>query len=154
MAKPIPDGQHTLTVYLHVRGASDALAFYAKAFGATEKYRLTMGDKIAHAEFTLGDTTVMVSDENLEWGNKSPTTLGGHTSGLCFYVDDCDAMFARAVAAGGTPIMPPTDMFYGDRSGAILDPFGHKWTIATHIEDVSPAEMQTRMDAWLMSMPA
>ncbi len=147
----IPTGYHTVTAYLHVRGAAAALAFYAKAFGATERYRLTMGDKIAHAEFVIGDTTVMVSDENLEWGNKSPTTLGGHTSGLNVYVEDCDAAFAQAVAAGGTPLMPPGDQFYGHRSAAVIDPFGHKWSLSTVIEDVPPAEMQTRMEAWMQS---
>ncbi|QEL15334.1 VOC family protein [Limnoglobus roseus] len=151
MAKTIPDGYHTVTAYLHVKGAADALAYYAKAFGAKERYRLMMGPTVAHAEFTIGDSIIMLAEENEAWGNKSPKTLGGHTGGLCVYVEDCDATFAQAVAAGGTVLMPVGDQFYGDRSGAILDPFGHKWNIATHKEDVPPTEMQARMEAWMQA---
>lgn len=140
---------HTVTTYLHARSASDAIAFYTKAFGATEEYRLSMGDKVAHAQFAIGNTTIMISDENPQWGNNSPTTLGGATCSLHVLVPDCDAAFAQAVAAGATVKMPPTDQFYGHRSAAVIDPFGHKWTVSTVIEEMSPAEMQTRMEAWM-----
>lgn len=147
--KSQPDGYHTVTPYLTVRGAVDALAFYAQAFGATEVMRLPMPDgKLGHAEIQIGDSKVMLSDENIEWGNASPQSLGGTPCGVCLYVADCDAVFAAAVAAGATVKRPLADQFYGDRSGAVVDPFGHVWTIATHTEDVPPAEMQARMDAW------
>ncbi len=151
MVKAIPDGEHTVTMYLHVRGAADALAFYEKAFGAREKFRLTMGDQIGHAEFVIGDTAIMVSDENPAWGNSSPTTLGGRSSGMNIYVPDCDAAYAKALAAGATSLMPPADQFYGHRSAAVIDPFGHKWSLSTQIEEMTPAEMQARMNAWIQS---
>lgn len=150
--KPIPDGYHSVTPYLHVPSAAEAIAFYAKAFGATELFRLSMpGGGVAHAEVRIGDSCVMMADENPEWGNKSPRTLGGTSGGYMIYVPDVDAAFDRAVAAGATVVTPVADQFYGDRSGSVLDPFGHKWTLATHVEDIPPDEMKARMDAWMTS---
>ena len=150
-----PAGYHTVTPYLTVPSAAEAIEFYKTAFGAVEKLRLTMpGGGIAHAEFVIGDSALMTGDENPEWGNKSPKTLGGTPSGFCIYVPDVDAAFDKAVAAGATVVMPVADQFYGDRSGTVLDPFGHKWTLATHLKDMTPAEMQAAMDEWMKSMPA
>ena len=146
----IPHGYHTLVPYLHVPSAAAAIDFYVEAFGAVETLRLTMpGGAIAHAEVKIGDSAIMLGDENPQWGNKSPKTLGGATGGYMIYVDDVDAAFAKAVAAGATLLRPVMDQFYGDRSGTVTDPFGHNWTLATHIEDVPVSEMQSRMDAWL-----
>lgn len=147
--KPIPDGCHTLTAYLTVKGASDALEFYKKAFGATEIFRLNMPDgKIAHAEFKIGDSTFMISDENPNCTSTSPETLGGSTVKLHLYVADADATFSEAIRAGGKETMPLENQFWGDRMGSLVDPFGHHWLIATHIEDVDPSEYQGRMDAF------
>ena len=152
-AKPIPDGYHTMTPYITVRGGEAAIAFYEKAFGASLVMKLTMpGGGIAHAEMKIGDSPFMFGDENPDWGNKSPLTLGGTPSGLMIYVEDCDAAFARAVAAGATVDRPVEDQFYGDRSGSVVDPSGHKWTLGTHKEDMDPATMQARMDAWMATM--
>jgi PhnB protein len=148
--KPIPDGYHTATVYMIVKGCAEALDFYKKAFGAN--VRMTMpgpGGRIMHAEFTLGDSTIMLADEVPERDALSPQTIGGTPFGICLYVPDVDAAFERAIAAGGKVIYPVKDQFYGDRSGSLIDPFGHKWTIATHIEDVSPEEMQRRSEAMM-----
>ena len=150
--KPIPDGYHSVTPYLYVRGAAEAIAFYEKAFGAVEVMRLAMpGGVIGHAEILIGNSVVMLSDEMPEWGNKSPQTLGGTSSGLMVYVPDVDAVFAQAIAAGASVHKPLADQFYGDRSGSVLDPYGHNWTIATHTEDVPHEEMAARMDAWIAS---
>lgn len=150
--KPIPDGYHSVTPYIYVRGAADAIAFYEKAFGAVELMRLPMpGGMIGHAEIRIGDSVVMLSDEMPEWGNKSPQTLGGTSAGLMVYVPNVDALFAQAVAAGASVHKPLADQFYGDRSGSVLDPYGHNWTIATHTEDVPHEEMAARMDAWIAS---
>ncbi len=150
--KPIPDGYHSVTPYLYVRGAAEAIAFYEKAFGAVELMRLPMpGGVIGHAEIRIGDSVVMLSDEMPEWGNKSPQTLGGTSAGLMLYVPNVDALFAQAIAAGASVHKPLTDQFYGDRSGSVLDPYGHSWTIATHTEDVPHEEMAARMDAWIAS---
>jgi PhnB protein len=146
--KPVPEGYHTITPYLHVPRAIDAMAFYEKAFGAKELMRLTMPDgSIGHAEMRIGDSAFMMADENQEWNNPSPLTLGGTSAGLMIYVDNVDEVFAQAVAAGATVLQDVTDQFYGDRSGTISDPFGHKWTISTHVEDVSEEEMDRRMKA-------
>src|SRR5207249_624578 len=132
--------------YLVVRGATKAIDFYKKAFGAKERYRLPMPDgRIGHAELTLGDSTVMLADEMPEMGAKSPETVGGTPVGIAFYVNDVDKVFAQATAAGAKVERPIADQFYGDRTATVVDPFGHKWTILTHKEDVSPAEMQKRM---------
>jgi PhnB protein len=147
--RPIPDGHHTLTPYLVVRGAAAALEFYAKAFSANELLRLhAPGGAIAHAEFKIGDSHFMLADENPNCSDISPMALGGTPVKLHLYVTDTDAVFATAIQAGATAIMPPTNQFWGDRMGAVTDPFGHKWLIATHIEDVDPSEFQGRMEAF------
>jgi PhnB protein len=146
--KPIPDGYHSVTPYLIVHDAAAALDFYKKAFGATEIMRFpTPGGRIGHAEIRIGDSVVMLADEHPEMGAKSPQSLGGSPVGLLIYVTDVDTSFAQAVAAGGRVDRPLADQFYGDRSGTLVDPYGHKWTLATHKEDVSPEEMQKRMEA-------
>jgi PhnB protein len=132
---------------LIVRGATKALEFYKRAFGAKERMRLPMGDRIGHAEIEIGGCVLMLADEFPEWGAKSPQTIGGTPVGLAVYVDDVDAVFKQAIAAGGKEEKPVKDQFYGDRSGTLIDPFGHKWTIATLVEDVSSEEMQRRMAA-------
>jgi PhnB protein len=149
--KPIPEGYHTLTPYLTVRGASDAISFYKKAFGAEEIVRMPMPDgRVGHAELQIGDSRLMMADEMPEMGDavtQSPRTLGGATAGMCLYVPDVDALFQRAVDAGAKAKRPLTNQFYGDRSAVVEDPFGHLWTLATHVEDVSPEEMKKRMAA-------
>ena len=147
-AKPIPDGYRTVTPYLIVRGAAAALEFYKKAFGAKERMRLPMpGGRIGHAEIEIGDSVIMLADEFPEMGAKSPQTIGGTPVGICVYVENVDARFKQAIAAGGKEEKPVIDQFYGDRSGTLADPFGHKWTLATHIEDVTPEEIGRRMAA-------
>jgi PhnB protein len=142
----VPDGCHTATPYLIVRGAAKALEFYTAAFGATELYRLPMPDgKIGHAELRIGNSQLMLADEMPEMNIRGPQSFGGTPVGILLYVEDCDAMFARAVQAGATVDRPLADQFYGDRSGTVIDPFGHQWTLATHQEDVSPQEMAERM---------
>jgi PhnB protein len=144
--KPIPDGYHSVTPYLIVKGAARALEFYKKAFNAQELYRMDApGGRIGHAEIQIGDSRIMLSDEFPEMGARSPETLGGTPIGLCIYVENVDALFKQAVAAGGKEERPVKDQFYGDRSGTLRDPFGHQWTVATHKEDVSPEEMARRM---------
>jgi PhnB protein len=145
----IPAGYHTATPYLVVDDAAAAIDFYRRAFDAVELMRLPMpGNKIGHAEIKLGDSTIMLADEFPEHGARSPKTLGGSPVSLMLYVEDCDAMFARAVAAGATVFRPLADQFYGDRSGCLIDPFGHQWTVSTHKEDVPPEELQRRMDVF------
>ena len=135
--KPIPEGYHTVTPYLIVAGAAAALAFYKKAFGATESMRLTgPGGKIGHAEIRIGDSHVMLADEVPEIGARGPRSFGGSPVTIFLYVEDVDATVDRAVAAGGKLVRPVKDQFYGDRSGGVEDPFGHVWYVATHIEDV------------------
>jgi PhnB protein len=146
--KPIPDGYHTLSAYLTVRGASDALEFYKKAFGATELFRLNMPDgKMAHGEFKIGDSIFMISEENPGCGSTSPETLHGSPVSLYLYVVDADATFSDAIKAGAKEAMPLANQFWGDRMGKLVDPFGHQWFIATHIEDVDRSEFQSKMDA-------
>ena len=147
-AKTPPEGYHSVTPYLIVDDAEGAIAFYAKAFGATEKMRLPMGGKIGPAEIIIGDSHIMLSDEWPDRDALGPKTRGGATSSLMVYVPDVDSAFERAVAAGATVTMPVEDQFWGDRMGAVVDPFGHKWTLGTHIEDVDEAEMKRRMDAF------
>ena len=121
------------------------MEFYKAAFGATELYRLDgPNGTVGHAEMKIRDAVFMLADENPEWGNKSPESLGGTPTGLLLYVEDVDADVAQALAAGATVKMPVKDQFYGDRSGSVIDPFGHHWMLATHIEDVSPEEMNRR----------
>lgn len=144
--KPIPDGYHTLIPYLIVRGAADALEFYKKAFDAAELMCFIAPDgKIAHAEFKIGDSIFMISDENPECDSSSPATLGGTPVTLFLYVTDADATFAAAIKAGAKEKMPLENQFWGDRTGQVVDPFGHSWHIATHVEDVDPATLQNRM---------
>ncbi len=146
--KPIPDGYHTLSAYLTVRGASAALEFYKKAFEATELCRLNMPDgKIAHGEFKIGDSIFMISDENPDWDIASPEKLGGSPVALHLYVADADSTFSDAIKAGAKETMPLANQFWGDRMGKVVDPFGHHWLIATHVEDVDPSEFQSRMGA-------
>jgi len=153
--KPIPDGYHTLTTYLVVRGAADALEFYKKAFAATELSRLNMPDgKIAHGEFKIGDSIFMIADENPQCTDISPETLGGSPVKLHLYVPDVDTTFADALKAGAKESMPPTNQFWGDRMGSVTDPFGHLWLIGTHIEDVDPSEFQGRMEAFFAANQA
>src|SRR5688572_2590764 len=152
--RPIPNGYHSVTPYLIIKNAAAAIEFYKRAFGATELYRLDgPGGTVAHAEVQIGDSRVMVSDEWPDFGALGPESRGGTTVGFCIYVEDCDAAFEKAVAAGGRAEKPVQDQFYGDRSGTIVDPFGHKWTLATHIEDVSMEEIERRMQA-MASTPA
>lgn len=143
---PVPSGFSAVTPYLTVSNAAKAIEFYAKAFGATERGRLNMPDgKIGHAELVIGGTVVMLADEFPEFGNVSPHTLKGATAGFALYVADVDAAFAQAVAAGATVKEPVENKFWGDRAGSIVDPFGHKWTLLTRLEEVSFPEMQRRM---------
>jgi PhnB protein len=144
-AKPVPEGYHTLTPYLIVRNAAAALDFYARALGATELHRMADATgKIGHAEMKIGDSHFMLADEFPERGAVSPPRGGGHSVSFLLYVEDVDAAFARAVATGAKAVRPVQDQFYGDRSGTLVDPFGHQWTLATHVEDVSPEEMERR----------
>jgi PhnB protein len=145
-AKPIPEGFHSVTPYLTVHDAARAIDFYKKAFGATERYRMDgPGGKVAHAEIKIGDSIVMLGDESIAAGNRSPQSLGGTATGLFIYVEDVDSAFNRAASAGAKVDMPVADMFWGDRYGKLTDPFGHSWSLATHIEDVAPQEMARRM---------
>ena len=146
--QPVPDGYHTVNSYFVVDDAAQAIAFYRRAFGAEELYRLPMGDKIGHAEIRIGDTRLMLSDEWPEWGTLGPKARGGPTCTFIVYVPDADAAFERAVEAGATPERPVTDEFWGDRVGKVVDPFGHRWSLATHVEDVSPVEMARCLQAW------
>ncbi len=142
--KATPDGYHSLTAYLTVDDA--AIAFYIEALGATELYRLPMGDRIGHAEIQIGDSRLMLSDEFPAMNVIGPRNRGGPTASFLIYVADVDAAFDRAIEAGGSVQKPVENQFYGDRSGTFIDPFGHKWTIATHVEDVSPQEMAARLE--------
>jgi PhnB protein len=141
----IPAGYHTLTPYLIVKGAGAAIEFYKNVFGAVEIMRMAGPNGcIMHAEIKIGDSIIMLADEAPERGCSSPLTIGGSPIGMCLYFPDVDARFEAAVSNGAKVEKPLMDQFYGDRSGSIVDPFGHKWTIATHIEDVSPEEMDRR----------
>jgi PhnB protein len=150
-----PTAYPPLSPYLTVNGAAKAIEFYTAAFGATELYRLSdpKTGVIGHAEIMLNGSLIMLSDENLAWGNKSPLTLTGTPVKLCLMVENTDAAVERAQAAGATVEMPPTDMFYGFRCAAVRDPFGHQWMIQQEIEKVSPEEMQTRWAAVLAGGP-
>ena len=148
--RPIPEGYHSVTPYLIVNDAKRAIEFYKKAFGATEVLRLASPDgKIGHAEVKIGDSHVMLADEFPEMGAKSPQSFGGSPVGLCIYLENVDAAFDKAISAGGKVERPLADQFYGDRSGTLIDPFGHKWTLATHIEDVPQAEIERRFAAMM-----
>lgn len=146
--KPIPDGYHNVTAYLIVKGAAAAIDFYKEVFDATEIVRMAQPDgRIGHAELKFGDSFVMLADEFPEMNIVGPQTLGNTTVGLLLYVDDVDKVVERAVARGAKIKKPVETQFYGDRNATLEDPFGHKWTVAVHVEDVSPEEMQRRMAA-------
>lgn len=146
--KAIPDGYHSITPYLIVKGAAAAIDYYKEVFGATELLRIPQADgRIGHAELKFGDSVVMLADEFPEMKSVGPKTLGSSPVGILLYVEDVDATFAKAVSRGAKVQKPLADQFYGDRNGTVEDPFGHKWTIATHKEDVSPQEMERRMAA-------
>ena len=155
MVQPIPEGYHSVTPYLVVDDANAAIDFYKRALGATEKFRMKMpapsgvegGDRIGHAELTIGDSHIMLADEFPDMDHLGPKSRGGTTVSLLVYVDDVDSALRTAVAAGATEQRAVADQFYGDRSGTLLDPFGHQWTLSTHVEDVSPQEMESRMKA-------
>jgi len=156
MAKPVPDGYRTVTPYLTVKGAAQAIDFYKKAFGAKEKERMPGpdGKSVMHAELELGDSIVMLSDEFPGGTCRSPQSLGGTSASVFLYVPDVDAAFKRAVDAGAKPTMPLTDMFWGDRFGKVTDPFGHEWGMATHKEDVPPDQMERRAREFMAQMAA
>lgn len=146
--KPIPEGYHSVTPYLVVKGASQAIDFYKKAFGAKELFRMKgPGGTVAHAELQIGDSRVMLADESPQMGYSAPPPGSRTPIGLMIYVDDVDKVASQATAAGIKTERPVENQFYGDRSGNFVDPFGHRWTIATHKEDVSMAEMERRMAA-------
>jgi PhnB protein len=151
--KPIPDGYHSATPYLVVDGTAKALDFYKDAFGATERMRMPApGGRVGHAEISIGDSVIMLADEHPEIGARGPRAYGGTPVSLHLYVPDVDATVQKAVTAGATLVSPVADKFYGDRMGTIDDPFGHRWHVSTHKEDVPPAEMARR--AAVMSKPA
>jgi PhnB protein len=146
--KAIPEGYHTVTPYLVVDGAARAIEFYKEAFGAKELFRMAGPDgQVGHAEIMIGDSHVMLSDEHPQMNARGPQSFGGSPVSFVLYVADVDASVERAVAAGAKLTRPVADQFYGDRTGGVEDPFGHAWYIATHIEDVSPEELQRRAAA-------
>jgi PhnB protein len=147
MVKRIPDGYHSVTPYLILDNAKAAIDFYARAFGAKELYRLPMGDRIGHAELLIGNSRIMLADENPQFDAYSAKHYKGSPISLMIYVEDVDAFTQKAVAAGATIVRPVETQFYGDRSGIVLDPHGYKWSIATHVEDVPPEEISKRMKA-------
>ena len=146
--KPIPDGYNSVIPYLHIKGAAQALEFYKSAFGAKEVVRMPgPGGQVMHAELKIGDSMIMLSDEHPQMGALGPQSVGGTPVTLHLYVENVDAVVQKAVAAGATLDQPVKDQFYGDRSGLLTDPFGHKWHVATHIEDVSPEDLKVRAAA-------
>jgi len=146
--RPIPEGYHTATPYLIVKGAAEALEFYKKAFGARETMRFVAPDRrIGHAEIRIGDSPIMLADEHPDMGYRSPQSIGGTPVSILLYVEDVDRWFERAIAAGGKVTRPVANQFYGDRTGTLTDPFGHVWSISTRVEDVSLEEMHRRAKA-------
>jgi PhnB protein len=154
-AKPVPDGYHTLTPFLTIRDAARAIEFYQEAFGAKVRGGVAKGPdgKVMHAELLFGDSIIMISDEFPTYGALSPQSVGGSSSGLHIYIDGVDAAFERAVKAGAKVDMPVMDQFWGDRYGKLTDPFGHKWSIATHVKDMSDEEMKKAMDDAMSKAP-
>jgi PhnB protein len=147
IVKPVPEGYRTATPYLIIRGAAEAIEFYKRAFGATEVLRMADPQgRVGHAEIRIGDSVIMLADEHPSFGYRGPRSLGGSSVSILLYMEDVDAVFERAVKAGGRLLRPVTDQFYGDRSGTLEDPFGHVWTVATHVEDVEPEEMRRRAE--------
>ena len=152
-SQAVPQDYHSVTPYLAVDDGARAIAFYKAAFGATEVMRMgPPGGQIGHAEIKIGDSFIMLADEFPDMKALSPTTIGGTAVLIMLYVNDVDDIFKRALAAGGKELHPLEDKFYGDRSGTLLDPFGHMWTISTHKEDVPPEEMQRREEAFRKKM--
>ena len=148
MTQPIPEGYPRVTPYLIVDGASAAIDFYTSVLGATERMRMSApNDRVGHAELEIGDSLIMLADESPEMDARSPRTVGGTPVSLHVYVEDADGTFERAIGAGATALQQVEDKFYGDRSGSFEDPFGHRWHVATHVEDVPPGEMQKRAAA-------
>lgn len=148
--EPIPAGYHTVTPYLVVEDCAAALDFYKRAFGAEEVLRLPAPDgKIMHAEMRIGDSMIMLSDEAPDWGARSPRHYGGSPMHLMLYLADADASYAQALAAGATSVRPMENQFWGDRMGRVADPYGHQWSLATHVEEVSPEEMDRRFKAMM-----
>jgi PhnB protein len=151
--KPIPEGYHSVAPYLTVDDAAAAIEFYKDAFGANERTRMDAPDgKIGHAEIEIGDAIVMLSDAFPQFATRSPKELGGTSVGVFMYVEDVDAVVKQAVAAGATVTREVEDQFWGDRYGSVQDPFGHVWSIATHVEDVPPEEMAERVKAAMAAM--
>ncbi|WP_323113570.1 VOC family protein [Pseudomonas guariconensis] len=144
--KPIPEGQHSITPYLAINDAAKAIEFYKKAFGAVEMFRLDApGGRVGHAELKIGDSSVMLGDPcDMEGGLTSSQKLAGAAVGLHLYVEDCDKVYAQALAAGATQVYEVKDQFYGDRSGTLKDPFGNMWFVSTHKEDLTPEEIRDR----------
>lgn len=152
--KPIPEGMHTVTPHIVCDGAADAIEFYKKAFGATEMARIPApGGKLMHAMVKIGDSNVMLVDESPEWKSFGPKALKGTPVTLHLYVEDCDAVYKRAVEAGANGFMPPADMFWGDRYGMVEDPFGHRWSIATHKREMTPEQMDKEMKEAMAAAP-
>jgi PhnB protein len=152
--KPIPDGYHSATPYLMVKGAANAIDYYKRAFDATELFR--MADEkgtIGHAEIRIGDSIIMLADDQPGALCHPPRSLGGSSVGMMIYVSDVDTVFKRALEAGGKALRPLTNQFYGDRSGTLEDPYGHVWTVATHVEDVPPEELKRRAEQAMRSRP-
>ena len=143
--KAVPQGYHAVTPYLIIDGAAQAIDFYKKAFGASEVMRMPEGKRIAHAELKIGDSHIMLADENPGMGYRNPKAIGGTPVSILLYVDDVDTTVSKAVANGAKLAVPIKDQFYGDRSGTIHDPFGHVWTVATHVKDVSMEEMKAHL---------
>jgi len=149
--KPIPDGYRSVTPYLFIKGAASAIDYYKNIFGAKERMRMPgPNGRVMHAELEIGNSVIMLADENPQVGARSPETIGGASCSFHVYVENVDAIVQKAVDSGGKLARPVKDEFYGDRTGTVIDPFGHIWSIATHIEDVTPEEMKKRM-ANLMS---
>ena len=149
MVSPIPEDYPRVTAYLCVDGASEAIDFYSRVFGFTERHRMTFGDKIGHCELSLGGSMIMVSDEYPEMGVIGPKSLGGTPTSMNVYVEDAAATFAAPRAAGGDELRPGEDQVYGDRAGQFEDPWGHRWGVATHIEDVDDEELERRAAAMM-----
>ena len=145
--KPIPEGYHSVTPYLIIDGAASAIDYYKKAFGATELFRMEHQGKVGHAEIKIGDSPIMLADEQPSMGYVGPKSVGGTPVSLMIYVEDVDKIYKQGIASGGLELKALQDQFYGDRSGTLKDPFGHIWTVATHKEDVTPEEMDKRIAA-------
>jgi PhnB protein len=151
--QPVPEGYHTVTPYLAVDNAAEAIDFYRRAFGAKERVRMSgPGDTVMHAELEIGDSLVMLSDPFPQASTTPPKELGGTSASVFMYVEDIDAVYRQAIDAGASSLMEPDDMFWGDRFGSVQDPFGHSWTIATHVEDLEPEEMQRRSEEFMAQM--